>query len=61
MSTDTPPGEQRELNEFVEAAPRCKAIAERTGEQCLHTPLATLPYCRQHVHLLDDVDLNVGD
>lgn len=40
-----------------EDADRCQAYADSTGERCRHRPLAGLPYCSDHVHLLDEVDI----
>ena len=37
--------------------PRCEAIAASTGERCKHDAIVPLPYCADHRHLLDTVDL----
>ena len=36
---------------------RCEAIAASTGERCKHDAIVPLPYCADHRHLLDTVDL----
>lgn len=57
MSTNQPPGDQRQLGEYTDDSERCEAYAQSTGERCRHDSMPTLPYCRDHIHLLDDVDL----
>lgn len=32
---------------------RCKATAQRSGEQCRRDSLPGVPYCEHHVHLYD--------
>lgn len=53
MSTDTPPDEQRRLEEFVEDTDpdRCQAHSVTESRQCRHDALAGVPYCPQHYHL----------
>jgi hypothetical protein len=53
MSTDTPPDEQRHLEEFVEDTDpdRCQAYSVTESRQCRHDALAGVPYCPQHYHL----------
>ena len=36
---------------------RCEAYADSTGERCQHPAMGPFPYCGNHKHLLDDVDL----
>lgn len=38
-------------------AERCEAYADSTGERCQHPAMEPFPYCGDHKHLLDDVDL----
>lgn len=60
---DNNPDEERQvsLDEFAMPddadADRCEAIADYTGERCQHTSLSGIPYCGDHKHLLDDVDV----
>lgn len=37
---------------------QCEAYADSTGERCQHTALDPLPYCGDHKHLLDEIDLD---
>jgi len=41
---------QRSLEEYTAPAtsPRCKAVAEYTGERCRHDALPGLDYCAHH-------------
>jgi hypothetical protein len=36
---------------------RCEAIADYTGNRCEHSSLPGIPYCADHKHLLDEVDI----
>lgn len=40
-----------------DAPDRCRAWADSTGERCRHRPLSGLPYCSDHAHLIDEVDI----
>lgn len=36
---------------------RCKAIAASTGKQCRRKAISPFPYCGDHKHPLDEVDV----
>ena len=36
---------------------RCEAYADSTGERCRQAAMTPFPYCADHQHLLDEVDL----
>jgi len=36
---------------------QCEAIANSTGRRCEHDALLGVPYCPDHYHLLDEVDM----
>lgn len=36
---------------------QCEAIATSTGERCERDAMDPFPYCSDHAHLLDEVDL----
>jgi len=51
--------EQATLEEFTRSAlaTQCEAYADSTGERCQHDAMGPFPYCADHRHLLDAVDL----
>lgn len=51
--------DQSTLDEYLEPvdATQCQAIARSTGERCQQPAAGPFPYCGDHNHLLDDVDL----
>ena len=53
-SDDTATSRQLTLDDLDR---RCEAIAASTGERCEHDAIVPLPYCADHKHLLDAVDL----
>lgn len=60
-AADPPPDEepQHSLDERlgVVDAKQCEAFADSTGERCQQDAMEPFPYCADHKHLLDDVDL----
>ena len=52
---------QLPLDEFTASTDtdghRCEAYADSTGERCQHTAIKGFPYCGDHKHLLDDIDI----
>lgn len=66
-SGGSPPGEQRRLEDFLTNSgashagalvkERCEAFADSTGERCQRDAVAPFPYCSDHMHLLDEVDM----
>ncbi len=62
MTQIEPTGGQRRLDDFVTDAGRCRrdrceAYADSTGDRCKRDAVAPFPYCSDHMHLLDAVDL----
>ena len=53
-SEDGPTSRQLTLDDLDR---RCEAIAASTGERCEHDAIVPLPYCADHRHLVDAVDL----
>ena len=53
-SDDTATSRQLTLDDLDR---RCEAIAASTGERCEHDAIVPLPYCADHRHLVDTVDL----
>ena len=49
--------EQLTLDDAVADTARCQALADATGERCRHDAVEPFPYCGDHIHLLDEVDL----
>lgn len=48
----------RELGlDDVELSSQCEAIATSTGVRCERDAMEPFPYCSDHKHLLDEVDL----
>ena len=61
--TSAEQGEQRQvtIDEFtIQPTSRCEAYANSTGERCQREPMGPLPYCSDHIHLLNEVDLDEG-
>lgn len=44
--------------ETTDTSTQCEAIADSTGERCQHDAIRPIPYCGDHKHLMDEVDLN---
>lgn len=52
-------GRQVSLDDYLDPVDgaRCEAFAESTDERCRQNAMEPFPYCADHKHLLDDVDL----